>query len=173
MSPCKREVKESSAATDEQRSGHVSKNKFTLTFITLSNRDQQTLFLYLFFTIWFFTHLLPPVTLICNLLRIPQNFALLKIESEKKYFTAETAVSWIMPMICDGDLCLCGPPCSVPKWKNANKPTGPAVLWKPSSERASGCFVNLFSSLLLNKGGPVKNPSPPLLGWVDLWPPLG
>ena len=48
---CKRDARESSAATDEERSGHVSKNEFTLTFITLSNSDEQKLFLFLFLTI--------------------------------------------------------------------------------------------------------------------------
>ena len=45
------------------------------------------------------------------------------------------------------------PPCSVPKWKKNNEPTGAAVLWNPSSDRASGWFVSHFFILVLNKGG--------------------
>ena len=50
------------------------------------------------------------------------------------------------------------PPCSVLKWISANKPTGAAVLWNPSSERLREPLVGslAFSHFGTELGGSVK-----------------
>ena len=57
-----------------------------------------------------------------------------------------------------------GPPWSEAKWKNANKPTGAAVPWNSSFERASGWP---FFILALNKGGQLKKSPAFESGWEE------
>ena len=55
--------------------------------------------------------------------------------------------------------CAAMPPCSVPKWKKANEPTGADAPWTASSQRASGWLFSFWYRTLNRAGRQLQKPS--------------